>query len=159
MSIPDENVTVHEAHVTPCKYATISTGPKIIIQQQPGAARPWWYLPVHAACYAMARKAMAAPGSKITSLGDLWMTLERRCQKTMFPGRPRWLCLPCVPNNRPGEPIELGFGRYYTPPKTEQSSPFSIINDYGWVSLGPNINCFSTDTACSGFWTLSKSRT
>ena len=156
MSIPDENVTVHKAHVTPCKYATISSGPEFLIQQQPEVDSPWWYLPVHAACYTMARKAMVAPGSKMTSLGDRWMTLERRCQQTMPGGLPGWLCLPRVPNNRPGEPIELGLGRYYTPPKVEQSIPKAIVNDCGWVSLGPNINCFSTDSACSGFWTLSK---
>jgi len=86
----------------------------------------------------MAMEAMAAPGSKIRSLGDLWMTLERRCRKALPYGWSPEFCIPAIPNNRPREPIELGLGRYYVFPQDMDPGTLSIMsNESGYVSLGP----------------------
>lgn len=109
-----------------------------IFGQSSRAYRPRVYLPVHAACYAMARKAMAAPGSSITSLGDLWITLERRCKEAISYEQTPEFCIPAIPNNRPGEPIELGLRRYYIPSQV-MCPPISYLRTCGggWVSFGP----------------------
>ena len=139
----DETVTVHEAYVSGPALATISTGLRVFVQmeytfeQSPRAYRSRLYLPVHAACYAIAREAMAASGSRIKSLGDLWITLERRCKGASSYGQTPGFCLPAIPNNRPGEPIELGLGRYYIPPQVICPPTFSLHTHEGeWVSLG-----------------------
>ncbi|CAG7565638.1 unnamed protein product [Fusarium equiseti] len=140
----DETVTVHEAHVSGPALATILTGLRVFMQteyifgQSPRAYRPRLYLPVHAACYAMARKAMAAPGSRITSLGDLWITLERRCKEAISYGQTPGFCIPANPNNRPGEPIELGLGHYYIPPQVMCPRTFSLRTcGGGWWTYNP----------------------
>lgn len=75
MNIPDQSVTVHIAHVSSDGIATISsTGLTVglpregLHMQQPGhdpSDGHHWYLCLHAACEAIARKAMTASESKV----------------------------------------------------------------------------------------------
>ncbi|KAH7192028.1 uncharacterized protein B0J16DRAFT_394133 [Fusarium flagelliforme] len=140
----DETVIVYEAHVSGPVFATISTSRSVVMQteyvsgESLRARRSRVYLPVHAACYAMARKVGAAPGSGITSLGDLWITLERRCREAISYGRTGGFYIPSIPNNRPGEPIELNLGRYYIPPQAI-CPRFSSLAKYGreWWTRDP----------------------
>ena len=142
MNIPDEDITIHDAHVNGFKRATLSTGLGIFMlteypHPQDQRCDRMWYLPLHPACRAVAKKVMAAPGSKITSLGDLWMTLERRCWKGLQQGNLYGFCIPAIPNNRPGERIELGLGRYYISQQAMDPTVIFHVNyGRGWVSLG-----------------------
>ncbi|KAL6913871.1 hypothetical protein FSST1_011631 [Fusarium sambucinum] len=99
---------------------------------------PRWYLCLHAACETLARKATNTPASEIKTVADLWMTLDRRCVKAPDEGTLVPLCLPHVPNNKPGEPIELGAERYHIPWQaicTEES----VLDDWSqeWWNYNP----------------------
>lgn len=146
ITIPEESTAIQKARVYNRGQATISsTGLKVNIQienipeQHPGYDPddgPRWYLCLHAACETMARKAMNTPASKIKTVTDLWMTLDRRCVQASDNGTLIPLCLPHVPNNKPGEPIDLGVGRYYIPWQavcTEES----ILDDWSQEWVGP----------------------
>ncbi|KAM0408987.1 hypothetical protein ACHAPD_011149 [Fusarium lateritium] len=66
------------------------------------------------------------------------MTLDRRCVKAFDEGILVPLCLPHVPNNKPGKPIELGVERYYIPWQaicTEES----VLDDWSqeWWNHNP----------------------
>ncbi|GKT99386.1 unnamed protein product [Fusarium langsethiae] len=63
----------------------------------------------------LAKKTINSPASKNKTVADLGMTLDRRCVKASDDGTTIPLCLPHIPNNKPGEPIDLGVGRYYIP--------------------------------------------
>ncbi|QPC79323.1 hypothetical protein HYE68_010075 [Fusarium pseudograminearum] len=146
--IPEESVAVQKARVYSRGQATISsTGLKVNIQienipeQHPGYNPddgPRWCLCLHAACKTMARKVMKTPASKVKTMADLWMTLDRRCVKASEDGTPVPFCLPHVPNNKPGEPIDLGVGRYYIPWQAICTKE-SLLDDWSqeWWNYNP----------------------
>ncbi|RGP76195.1 hypothetical protein FSPOR_318 [Fusarium sporotrichioides] len=106
--IPVESAAVQKARVYSRGQATISsTGLKLMdnagIFASTLLARLW------------RKKAINSPASKNKTVADLGMKLDRRCVKASDDGTTIPLCLPHIPNNKPGEPIDLGVGRYYIP--------------------------------------------
>ncbi|KAF4473015.1 hypothetical protein FALBO_106 [Fusarium albosuccineum] len=147
MTIPDTSVTIRNARVFDHGRATLATGLSVSLQLEnlpeqhqnhDPANGHRWYLAIHSACEAMARGAMRAPCSKIRTMGDLWMTIDRRCVKTADDDNLLPLYLPKVPENRPGEPIELGLGRYYIP-RSAICSTEPVLNDpsHEWWNYDP----------------------
>lgn len=76
-----------------------------------------WYFGVHTACEELALLAIETQKYSLRSMGDLWMTLDRRCTKTTNDTDLCLSFLPKIPENPPGCDIRLGFGRYFVPPE------------------------------------------
>ncbi|RSL52470.1 hypothetical protein CEP54_010892 [Fusarium duplospermum] len=126
MAVPSDQVTIYAARATlrSREVSLIPIGRSVSLQLEnlPGqheshdpVSGKRWYLGIHSACEKIARRVMQSPQAHIRTIGDLWMTLERRCVKsawdaTIFPPY-----LPKLPDSRPGEQIKLGLLRYYIP--------------------------------------------
>ncbi|KAH7125071.1 hypothetical protein B0J13DRAFT_599002 [Dactylonectria estremocensis] len=124
MTVPDELVSVFRARVYNRGQSVSPSGLPIGMQLEnlpeqhenhDPADGKRWYLPIHSACETMAGRAMQAPQSRIRSIGDLWMTLDRRCVKTAWDETVLTPYLPKLPDSQRGEPIKLGLRRYYIP--------------------------------------------
>ncbi|KAF5538996.1 hypothetical protein FPHYL_12372 [Fusarium phyllophilum] len=81
------------------------------------------FVGLHAACKDLANRVMKTSyKASVRSVGDLWLTLERRCAKHMFwhptLGVPNSHFTPGVPENRPSLPFSVGLGRYFVPSRT-----------------------------------------
>ncbi|SCO76809.1 uncharacterized protein FRV6_01021 [Fusarium oxysporum] len=90
--------------------------------KEPHIATAKMYIGIHAACDDLASHVIKSPfSSNIRSTSELWLTLERRCasylgQRLQQCPLPRDMnYIPPIPNNLPGQPISLGFERYYIP--------------------------------------------
>jgi hypothetical protein len=167
LKIPDESVILHNGRAYNRGQVTLSTGREVSLQlehlpeQHPdhdAANGHRWYLGFHSACIDMARRAMNEPSGKVKSMGDLWMTIERRCVKTADDENTLPLYLPNIPNNRSGEPIELGLQRYYIP-RDAICTEESILDDPSleWVSFSSTTLCLLSEKMTSGITTLSAS--
>ncbi|KAF5673558.1 hypothetical protein FCIRC_8021 [Fusarium circinatum] len=80
------------------------------------------YMGIHAACDNIANRAIKSPSNvKVGSINELWFVLERRCARylgQLLEQRPQprdMNYVPPIPNNSPGQPMSLGFERYYVP--------------------------------------------
>ncbi|CAF3601208.1 hypothetical protein FGSG_01597 [Fusarium graminearum PH-1] len=85
-------------------------------------AKAKMYIGIHAACDNLAQRALkSASNTRISSISDLWFTLERRCASYLEqrllerPSPTDMNYVPPIPNNSPGQPLSLGFERYYVP--------------------------------------------
>ncbi|KAF7557794.1 hypothetical protein G7Z17_g408 [Cylindrodendrum hubeiense] len=79
-------------------------------------AEDHWYFGIHSACEDIANVAMRkSREARIRTTADLWMTLDQRCTKTDSELRFFTPFLPNIPENRPGEPLNLSLRRYYLP--------------------------------------------
>lgn len=127
MNVPSEHIhcQVVEANGFHGELCIMPDGPTIVPQNSYAAGshrshnlhtREHWFFGIHSACLVLARRVMEiSPNASIQTIGDLWVTLERRCSKT---GQERWFSwkfVPNIPDNPPGEPIELNLRRYYVP--------------------------------------------
>ncbi|KAH7245071.1 hypothetical protein BKA59DRAFT_544457 [Fusarium tricinctum] len=87
--------------------------------ENPLDARAKMYHGIHAACEDMANRVIkSSPHAKIHSIGDLWLTLERRCAGYLEQGRrqrPRPRDDNYVPPILNKETGKLGFDGYYVP--------------------------------------------
>ncbi|KAH7231566.1 hypothetical protein B0J15DRAFT_456031 [Fusarium solani] len=84
------------------------------------------FIGIHPACEDLANRVMRTSfTSRVRSIGDLWMTLERRCARHEWgPWHdPSFNFLPYIPTSQPGEPLSFGADRYYV--------PFSCIVNFG----------------------------
>ncbi|KAJ3545930.1 hypothetical protein NM208_g2262 [Fusarium decemcellulare] len=75
------------------------------------------YLGIHSACKEIANKVMRTERARIRSLGDLWMTLERRSQNSQYQPyrRVKAPFLPLIPCQIPGHRVFLELYNYYIP--------------------------------------------
>ncbi|KAF5657027.1 hypothetical protein FHETE_10676 [Fusarium heterosporum] len=79
------------------------------------------YIGIHAACNNLANRAIESPVARISSINELWLTLERRCAGYLnhrLQKRPRptdMNYVPPIPNDSSGQMPSLGFERYYVP--------------------------------------------
>ncbi|KAM0206143.1 hypothetical protein ACHAPA_011765 [Fusarium lateritium] len=87
--------------------------------ESPSGATAKMYHGIHTACEDMANRVInTSPNAKIHSIGDLWLTLERRCAGFLEQGRrqrPRPRddnYVPLIPNKGTGQ---LDFDGYYVP--------------------------------------------
>ncbi|KAF5012301.1 hypothetical protein FDECE_1682 [Fusarium decemcellulare] len=82
-----------------------------------GRYRQRIYLGIHSACEEIAYKVMRAERARIRSLGDLWMTLERRSQNSQYQPyrRVKAPFLPFIPCQMPGDKVYLELYNYYIP--------------------------------------------
>ncbi|KAH7140183.1 hypothetical protein B0J13DRAFT_557328 [Dactylonectria estremocensis] len=126
--ITDEAITRYVA-VARCSTRTLQLLPSgRIVQPQNGydldepynydpVAPQEWFFGIHAACEEIANRVMqTSRKTHIRSIGDLWMTLDRRCTKTFLKHSSATSnFLPFAPENQPGEPPRVGLGRYYIP--------------------------------------------
>ncbi|KAM6529137.1 hypothetical protein FALCPG4_007286 [Fusarium falciforme] len=75
------------------------------------------YVGIHPACEELANRVMETSfNARIRSLGDLWMTLERRCARR-DPEResPSYNFLPYIPTSQPGKALSFTTDRYFVP--------------------------------------------
>lgn len=104
----DERVTLQEPiHLTPDQVSSVF-----------GRYKKRTYLGIHSACEDIANRVMRTPRpgkAGIRSLGDLWMTLERRNQKSDWEYNAKVPLLPAVPCQIPGFPVILELDNYYIP--------------------------------------------
>lgn len=128
MIIPNEAVKFYPADVgwQRLDVSRVSDDKRIFIQVEEDDeandnhgtdANSRWYFVIHSACHDIATKVMhKSQRASIRSVGDLWMTLDRRCQYTHFlsrsMGSPQ---LPIIPFHRPGEPVKFGLEGYCIP--------------------------------------------
>ncbi|KAF9772485.1 hypothetical protein IL306_009809, partial [Fusarium sp. DS 682] len=76
------------------------------------------YVGIHAGCEELANRVMRASlNAKIRSIGDLWLTLERRCARVINedPSKAGMHFTPPIPKSEPGQLFSVGFERYYVP--------------------------------------------
>lgn len=100
-------------------------GPRIMPQRSYAAGvnghhglthRDHCFFGIHSACLDIAQRVMkTSRNASIQNMGDLWMTLERRCTKTANDCSFSHSFVPKIPENRPGEEIKLSLRRYYVP--------------------------------------------
>ncbi|KAH7111165.1 hypothetical protein B0J13DRAFT_591048 [Dactylonectria estremocensis] len=93
MTVPDEDVSVFCSDVYNRGQSVSPSGVPIGMQIE-NLSEPHenydpvdgkrWCLPIHSGCEIIARRTMQAPEGRIRSIGDLWMTLDRRCIKTAW---------------------------------------------------------------------------
>ncbi|KAH7152669.1 hypothetical protein EDB81DRAFT_855242 [Dactylonectria macrodidyma] len=97
-----------------------------------------WYFGIHSACEDIANLVMSrSREARIRSMGDLWMILDQRCAKTEsehFFGTP---FLPEIPENLPGEPLELSLSRYYLPFDAIPGDQADARGFYEWYEDDP----------------------
>lgn len=129
MSIPAESVIRHDAVAIPheSNIMLLPDGPTVTPQfsNYPGEHPSHnerdvnWYLGVHLACLNVASQCMErSKVAEIRSIGDLWMVLDHRCNKTALDENYSTPFLPNVPENKRGQPIQLGLSGYYLPLNT-----------------------------------------
>jgi hypothetical protein len=92
------------------------------------------YVGLHAACDDLANRVMKTSfRARVKSVGDLWLTLERRCARVISqdPCKVGMHFTPPIPNSQPGQPFSVGLERYYVP-----SHNIHRYGDHwdGWVS-------------------------
>ncbi|QPC65703.1 hypothetical protein HYE67_007934 [Fusarium culmorum] len=76
------------------------------------------YVGIHKTCEQLFNRVMStSPNAKVHSLGELWLTLERRCARSkMEDSRNIGMHFtPSIPNSEPGQPFSCGLERYYVP--------------------------------------------
>ncbi|KAF4460622.1 hypothetical protein FALBO_12593 [Fusarium albosuccineum] len=150
--IPDTAVTRHRAEPTDWfhEIKILPNGPNVLLQLEENVdeqsryephASQTWYFGVHIACDELVSRAMqTSQACRIRSTGDLWMTLERRYTKArastdLFPS-----FIPKIPENKPGEDIKLGFGRYFLPRRTvTQNEVGRFVRFRDWWEADPII--------------------
>ncbi|RKK76404.1 hypothetical protein BFJ69_g7054 [Fusarium oxysporum] len=125
LKISDEDVVVHNKRAYNRGQVTLSNGREVSLKfenlperryrDQDAANGSHWYLGVHCACLDVAERLMNESSGKARSIGELWMTIERRRVKTADDENIRPLYLPSIPKNRSEESKELGLQRYYIP--------------------------------------------
>ncbi|KAF4435947.1 hypothetical protein F53441_13375 [Fusarium austroafricanum] len=128
LSVIDEQVIRYTAEVDsfPGKILLLPSReqiyPQYAYQHESDIAPAKMYLGIHAACEEIANRVMKTSfNAKVRSISDLWLTLERRCASYLSQGRrqrrlPRDMnYVPPIPNNQSGQPLSLGFDRYYVP--------------------------------------------
>ena len=122
--VPAEDITrgVAQAGWYPANITLVGSNRRAVLQLEklPEEGEEYdpktyrWNLAVHSACEEIASRVMqTSREASIRSIGDLWITLERRCVGRTDGGVISYL--PTIPSNRPGEPLELGLDRYYIP--------------------------------------------
>ncbi|KAM0554929.1 hypothetical protein ACHAPJ_006665 [Fusarium lateritium] len=137
LKVKDEEVIRYDAQAawTPAKYYLLPDRNEVALQSEYDADRrpddpdhvttAKMYIGIHAACEDIAKRVMkTSPNAQIRSIGDLWLSLERRCARytSENPTRDRNF-VPPIPKSQPGEPLSLGMDRYYV--------PYACIVQYG----------------------------
>lgn len=75
-----------------------------------------WFFGLHSACLDIAQRVMQTSRvASIRTMRDLWVTLDRRCARSDYEHFRVTSFLPCIPDNRRGEPLKLNLRRYYVP--------------------------------------------
>jgi hypothetical protein len=93
------------------------------------------YLGLHAACEDLANRVIEnSYKASSRSVGDLWLTLERRCTSHKHTDFPFRRFIPGIPESLPGQPFSIGLGRYFVPSHIVRMQ-LSGDYEYGWVSL------------------------
>ncbi|KAH7226404.1 hypothetical protein BKA60DRAFT_659100 [Fusarium oxysporum] len=110
LKISDEDVVVHNKRAYNRGQVTLSNGREVSLKfenlperryrDQDAANGSHWYLGVHCACLDVAERLMNESSGKARSIGELWMTIERRRVKTADDENIRPLYLPSIPKNR-----------------------------------------------------------
>ncbi|KAH7156055.1 hypothetical protein EDB81DRAFT_716011 [Dactylonectria macrodidyma] len=73
-----------------------------------------WFFGIHYACEEIVNRAMkTSSGSQLRSLGDLWVTLNRRWEMSRSEGTSKCHFVPFCPEKAPGGSTEWGFRGYY----------------------------------------------
>lgn len=92
------------------------------------------FVGLHAACEDLANRVMKKSyKARLRSVGDLWLTLERRCARHMYWNRvSNSHFTPRVPENKPGLPFSVSLGRYFVPSRSIQL--YEYYED-SWVRL------------------------
>ncbi|KAI8691831.1 COesterase domain-containing protein [Fusarium sp. Ph1] len=161
--IPDSTVVRHAADLTdpPPKMRILSTDESLFPQEEmdvieadrryPSASQIL-YVGIHRSCEDMANRAMrSSPVCEIRSLGDLWMTLERRCTRTIQSRRLTLSFLPIILKNRTWQGLELGLERYFIPPEFfDQSEENCPVAEQEWWEADPiSIPGLTVDLMCN----------
>ncbi|KAH7115469.1 hypothetical protein B0J13DRAFT_208153 [Dactylonectria estremocensis] len=115
MKVSPDSVTRRLAVATYIDLHTIPDGERVFPQLEDYLNHHRISFCIHSACDTIADRVIeTSPTAHIRSIGELWMTLERRCTKT---SRDVPNCfdnfLPEIPEKNPSEPSKLGLGRYY----------------------------------------------
>ncbi|KIL84127.1 hypothetical protein FAVG1_12704 [Fusarium avenaceum] len=87
------------------------------------------YIGIHKSCEHLLNRVMStAPNARVRSLGELWLTLERRCARSKVEDSRNvgMHFTPSIPNCQPGKPFSCGLERYYVP------SPNLYLNGNEW---------------------------
>lgn len=147
LKIPDSAVGRHAADLTnpPPMMRILSTEESMFPQEEmdcleadrrdPSASQIL-YVGIHTSCENMANRAMqSSPICEIRSIGDLWMTLERRCTGTIRSRRLTLSFLPIIFKKCTWQGVELGLERYFIPPEFfDQSEENRPVAEQEWVS-------------------------
>ncbi|KAH7141485.1 hypothetical protein B0J13DRAFT_556918 [Dactylonectria estremocensis] len=97
-----------------------------------------WYLGIHSACEDIAKLVIRrSREARIRSMGDLWMILDQRCTKTDSEHFFGTSFLPEIPENLPGEPLELSLSRYYLPFDAIPGDQADARDFYEWYEDDP----------------------
>ncbi|KAF4470243.1 hypothetical protein FALBO_2852 [Fusarium albosuccineum] len=128
LDLPDEDITrcfatssrSRDVHLQPSgECVTIQQTILLMGDQIPqhGRYRHRTYFGIHSACEDIANKVMRTGNARVRSIGDLWVTLERRSQKSewspVFLTKPPFL--PALPCQVPGHKVFLELYNYYIP--------------------------------------------
>lgn len=157
MTIPDETVKRYPAAISwdRLEVTRICDKKEIFIQQEQdevandnkrlGTLARWSFV-VHSACHDIANRVMrTSPIASIRTIGDLYMTLDRRLahQKSLRDRRTltTWPVLPIIPVHRSGRPTEYGIAGYHIPLTTYldymgRNIPESVTQ---WVSRSSDL--------------------
>ncbi|KAI6752579.1 hypothetical protein HG530_013948 [Fusarium avenaceum] len=87
------------------------------------------YIGIHKSCEHLLNRVMStAPNARVCSLGELWLTLERRCARSKVEDSRNvgMHFTPSIPNCQPGKSFSCGLERYYVP------SPSLYLNGNEW---------------------------
>ncbi|KAH6876727.1 hypothetical protein B0T10DRAFT_585112 [Thelonectria olida] len=127
LDVPDEFVTrrLAIAKYRSTELTVIPNGEAVTPQVEESPDDDNISFGIHVACDAIATCVIeTSPTARIRSIGDLWVTLERRCTKT-DQDQPFFFqsFLPNIPENNPTEPHKLGLSRYYVPPECFEEDP------------------------------------
>ncbi|KAF5003809.1 hypothetical protein FDECE_9665 [Fusarium decemcellulare] len=149
--IPDTAITRHSAERSRVwhkrKMMILPDGPDVFPQleedvdeqhrYEPHASQKW-YFGIHTACEELAIRAMrTSQECKVRSTGDLWMTLDRRCTKSIQ-GRTRcrFCFIPEIPNKLGGE-IKLDHRRYFLPQDVVFQTEDDWLGEEAWWKFDP----------------------
>lgn len=123
-TVPDKTVTCQASLAIwyPAGMVTLPEEEKVMIQLEDGdddddpEKTGRWNLGIHSACEELALRVMQTSlEARIRSIGHLWMTLDRRCTRTLADRSYFSSFLPTIPENLPCEPVALSLRRYYIP--------------------------------------------
>ncbi|KAL3605125.1 hypothetical protein FPOAC2_00067 [Fusarium poae] len=79
------------------------------------------YVGIHKSCQQLLNRVMSAsPNARVRSIGEFWLTLERRCARSKMEDSSDigMHFTPSIPNPQPGKPFSCGLERYYVPSPT-----------------------------------------